>query len=76
LRSIHTAAFVDVGRAWPDPSPDDGMRYSLGAELSVDTILGYFAPLTFSGGAVWRGGPIARDRGFAAFVRVGRAVWR
>ena len=73
LRSIHTAAFFDAGRAWPDPTPNDGIRYSLGAELSVDTVLGYFAPLTFSGGAAWRGGPVSRDRGFTAFVRVGRA---
>jgi hypothetical protein len=73
LRSIHAAAFFDAGRAWPDPAADDGVRYSLGAELSVDTILGYFVPLTFSGGAAWRGGPLSRDRGWAAFVRVGRA---
>jgi hypothetical protein len=73
LRSIHAAAFVDAGRAWPDPASDDGVRYALGAELSVDTVLGYFAPLTFTGGGVWRGGPLERDRGFAAFVRVGRA---
>jgi WD40 repeat protein len=73
LRAIHTAAFFDAGRAWPDPTPNDGVRYSLGAELSVDTVLGYFAPLTFSGGAAWRGGPVSRDRGLAAFVRVGRA---
>ena len=73
LRSIHTAAFFDAGRAWPDPAPDDGLRYSLGAELSIDAVLGYFAPLTFSAGAAWRGGPVSRDRGVAAFFRVGRA---
>ena len=73
LRSIHTAAFFDAGRVWPEPTPNDGVSYSLGAELSADTVFGYFAPLTFSGGVAWRGGPVSRDRGFAAFVRVGRA---
>ena len=73
LRSIHTAAFFDAGRAWPDLVPDDGLRYSLGAELSVDTVLGYVVPLTISGGAAWRGGPVSEDRGWAAFVRLGRA---
>ena len=73
LRSIHTAAFFDAGRVWPQPTANDGVSYSLGAELSADTVFGYFAPLTFSGGVAWRGGPVSRDRGFAAFVRVGRA---
>jgi hypothetical protein len=73
LRSVHAAAFVDAGRAWPGPLPDDGVRYSLGAELSADTVLGYFAPLTISAGAAWRGGPVSEDRGWASFVRVGRA---
>ena len=73
LRSVHTAAFFDAGRVWPEPTPDDGVSYSLGAELSADTVFGYFAPLTFSGGVAWRGGPVSHDRGFAAFVRVGRA---
>jgi hypothetical protein len=53
--------------------PNDGLSYSLGAELSADAVFGYFAPLTVTGGAAWRGGPVSRDRGFAAFVRVGRA---
>jgi hypothetical protein len=53
--------------------PDDGARYSLGAELSTDVVLGYFAPLTISGGGAWRGGPVSSDRGWAAFVRLGHA---
>ena len=61
------------GESGRNPRANDGVSYSLGAELSADTVFGYFAPLTFSGGVAWRGGPVSRDRGFAAFVRVGRA---
>ena len=36
------------------------VRPSFGAELSVDTVLGYSFPLTLTGGAAWRGDPSAR----------------
>jgi hypothetical protein len=73
LRNVHAAIFVDAGQAWSTKFAVDDIRSSMGAELSIDTILGYFLPLTFSGGAAWRRGPDERDRGFAAFARVGRA---
>jgi hypothetical protein len=36
-------------------------------------VAGYTARLTFTAGAAWRNDPVAGDRGFAAFGRVGRA---
>ena len=73
LRAIHAAAFVDAGHAWSDRFARADIRYATGAELSIDAIVGYFLPVTFTAGGAWRGGPDAADRGFAAFARIGRA---
>jgi hypothetical protein len=73
LRNVHASVFVDAGHAWSASFDAGDIRSSVGVELSVDTILGYFLPVTFSGGAAWRRGPDEGDRGLAAFARVGRA---
>ena len=73
LKSAHGAVFVDAGHAWSARFRSSDVRYSVGAELSVDTVLGYFAPVTFTAGGAWRDGPDPDDRGFAAFARIGRA---
>lgn len=73
LRAMHAAVFIDAGNAWSDRFRSDDIRCALGAELSTDTIVGYSALLTFSAGASWRRGPDPDERGFAAFVRIGRA---
>ena len=73
LRTVHTAVFVDVGNAWSDRFRSSDLRSATGAELSFDTIVGYFVPVTFSAGAAWRRGPNPQDRGFTAFARIGKA---
>jgi hypothetical protein len=73
LRNVHAAIFMDAGHAWSERFRAGDIRSSIGAELSVDTVLGYFLPVTLSTGAAWRRGPDPADRGFAAFARVGRA---
>jgi hypothetical protein len=45
---------------------------SFGAELSLDAVVGFVLPLTFTAGAAWRDVP-GVDRGGAVFGRVGRA---
>jgi hypothetical protein len=42
---------------------------SLGAEASLDAVIGYSLPLTFAAGAAW----VSQERGLAVFARVGRA---
>jgi hypothetical protein len=72
IRTLHAALFADVGEAWSGTFRRAEVRQSFGAELSVDTVLGYILPLTVSGGGAWRtdsGG----TRRFVAFSRVGRA---
>ena len=45
---------------------------SFGAEVSLDAVVGFVLPLTFTAGAAWRDVP-GLERGVAAFGRVGRA---
>lgn len=73
LRQVHAAVFVDAGHAWSNGFRPADIRSSLGAELSLDTVLGYFLPVTFAAGGAWRRGPDPDDRGVAAFARVGRS---
>ncbi|MEP6918949.1 MAG: BamA/TamA family outer membrane protein, partial [Acidobacteriota bacterium] len=73
LRRIHGALFVDAGTAWTQSVRWSDVRRSFGGELSVDTVLGYSLPLTFSGGAAWRDDPVAARRGVVTFGRIGRA---
>jgi Tol biopolymer transport system component len=73
LKAIHAAAFVDAGNAWTERFRSRDVRYSLGGELSFDTVVGYFAPITVSVGGAWLSSPVREERGFASFVRVGRA---
>jgi hypothetical protein len=71
LRTVHAAVFADVGHAWDGEFHGADVSYSIGAELSLDTVLGFGLPLTFTGGAAWRALP---DRsGAVVFGRVGRA---
>jgi Tol biopolymer transport system component len=73
LRTAHAAVFADAGHAWTDDFRWSDLRTAFGAELSLDTVLSYIVPLTFTAGGAWRNNPVTGRRGFAAFGRVGRA---
>jgi hypothetical protein len=73
LRTAHAAVFADAGHAWRDDLRWSDFRTAFGVELSLDTTVGYFVPLTFTAGAAWRNDPVTRHGGLAAFGRVGRA---
>ena len=73
FRAVHAAVFVDVGHAWSEHFRAADVTYSAGAEISADTVLGYYLPVTLSAGAAWRNGPDPDDRGVAVFARIGRA---
>jgi outer membrane protein assembly factor BamA len=68
-RVLHGALFVDAGHAWDSTFHGADIVTSIGAELSMDAVIGYSLPITLTTGAAW----ISRDRGFAAFGRIGRA---
>jgi hypothetical protein len=73
LRTAHGAVFADAGHAWNETLRWSDFRRSAGAELSLDAVVGYTVRLTFTAGAAWHNDPVAREHGFAAFGRIGRA---
>ena len=73
LQTIHGSVFADTANAWTDRFDAADLRRSFGAELSLDTVLGYVVPVTFTGGIAWRHDPVEADRGWAVFGRIGRA---
>jgi WD40 repeat protein len=72
-RTLHAAIFADVGSAWSGGFGSDSLRRSIGAELSLDAVLGYVLPVTFTSGVAWRDDPAADRRSVVAFARIGRA---
>jgi len=73
LRTIHSAVFADAANAWNDTFRWNDVRISAGAELSVDTVIGFGLPLSFSAGVAWRHDPVGTQDGVAVFGRIGRA---
>jgi len=74
LKALHAAAFVDAGHAWDRDFDPDDLKVTFGAELSMDTTLGFNLPLTFTAGVAWRHDGSGRlPEGAAVFGRIGRA---
>jgi hypothetical protein len=73
VRTVHGALFVDAGHAWTDAVRWSEMRLALGAEVSVDAVVGFALPVTFTAGAAWRRDGMGTERGVVAFGRIGRA---
>jgi WD40-like Beta Propeller Repeat len=73
MRSLHAAAFVDLGHAWDATFRAADVRRGVGGELATDIVLIHYVPLTIAGGVAWTRDPAAdRDR-VAPFVRLGYA---
>jgi Tol biopolymer transport system component len=72
LRTLHAAVFADAGKVWDHHFSWAGPKVAVGAELSLDAVLGFEMPLTLSAGF---GRPAGADggRGPLAYVRIGRA---
>lgn len=73
LRAVHAALFVDAGHAWDDRFRAADVRRSAGAELSFDTVLVSWLPITITTGAAWRHDPVRARDAAAVFARIGRA---
>lgn len=74
LQTIHAAAFTDIGHVWTNVFRASDVKSSLGAELSVDTVAGYFLPVTVTAGAAWGhddSGSVPNQSTW--YVRLGRA---
>ncbi len=68
-RVLHGAVFVDAGHAWDSVFERSDVTVSLGAELSLDGVVGYVLPLTVTAGGAW----VSHDRGLVGFARIGKA---
>lgn len=74
VRAIHAAVFADVGEVWTASFRASDVKVSVGAELSVDTVLGYQLPLTATVGTAWgRDGSGKVPDHTAFYVQLGRA---
>jgi hypothetical protein len=68
-RTLHGALFADAGHAWDTTFRRRDVQAVVGAEVSMDIILGYRLPLTIATGTGWA----SNSRGLVTFGRVGRA---
>ena len=73
FRSIHASVFGDAGHAWDRDFAWRDLRSSVGAELSLDTVLGHYVPVTFTGGLAATRDPFGGRRRLVAFGRIGHA---
>jgi hypothetical protein len=53
MQALHAAGFADVGQVWTTSFRASDTKASFGAELSADTVLGFYLPITASIGAAW-----------------------
>jgi hypothetical protein len=74
LRTVHGAAFADLGQVWTDQFKTDATKVSVGGEFSTDLVFGFFFPLTTTVGAAWgHDGSGAAPNRTTVYFRVGRA---
>jgi hypothetical protein len=74
LRTVHAAAFADIGHAWTASARWGDRKIGYGAEISTDVVLGYGLPLTLTGGIAWGedGAGLVRNAR-EVYFRVGRS---
>ena len=72
-RTLHAAAFLDVGRTWEANFGSGDRRWSTGLEISLDSVVGYVLPVTLTGGAALRHDGPRHDSDVVLFGRIGRA---
>jgi hypothetical protein len=74
LHTLHAAAFVDAGNTWIRSFDAESIKTSIGAEFSANLIVGFYFPLTATGGVAWGhdGSGVIRD-GAIGYFRVGKS---
>ena len=74
LRTVHAAAFTDIGHAWSGAARWSDRKIGYGVELSADVVAGFGLPMTWTAGMGWGrdgSGTIAPTRR-SSTSRVGR----
>jgi hypothetical protein len=74
LRTVHAAAFTDVGHAWTGQARWGDRKVGVGMELSADVVAGFGLPLTWAAGVGWGrdGAGLAPDTR-EVYLRIGRS---
>jgi hypothetical protein len=74
LHTVHAAVFADAGHAWTRTFDGRAIKYSTGAELSANLVVGYSIPFAATIGAGWGhdSSGLLRDRA-TVYFRVGTA---
>ncbi|HSK10161.1 MAG TPA: BamA/TamA family outer membrane protein, partial [Vicinamibacterales bacterium] len=74
LRALHAAVFADGGHAWDSGFDWADFKTSVGAELSLDVVVGFGLPATVSAGVAWaRDGASGRRLDPRPYIRIGRS---
>jgi dipeptidyl aminopeptidase/acylaminoacyl peptidase len=74
VRTVYAAVFADTGNTWYTSFRGADTRTALGAEASIDTVLGFQMPLAFTVGAAWTRDGVRNGRtAAAAYFRLGAA---
>jgi hypothetical protein len=74
LHTVHGALFADAGHAWTTAFRVNAMKTSVGAELSMNIVAGYYFPFTATAGVAWGHDGSGVVRGGATFyARIGHA---
>jgi hypothetical protein len=74
IHTLHGAVFGDAGHAWTHAFDADAVKTSIGGEISARMVVGFFAPLTITGGVArgHDGSHTVADR-TTVYARVGYA---
>jgi Tol biopolymer transport system component len=74
LRAVHAALFADAGHAWDSGFAWADFKTSVGAEVSMDAVIGFGLPLTVTGGVAWaRDGAAGRRLDARPYLRIGKS---
>ena len=71
LRTVHAAVFADAGHAWTGAFSADRLEASVGAEGSLDTVVGFRLPLTLSAGVARTYDRFTGRGATGVYVRIG-----
>jgi Tol biopolymer transport system component len=71
IRTVHAAVFADAGHTWTGEFSADRLKASFGIEGSLDTVVGFHLPLTFTAGLARTYDRAAAQGATGFYVRIG-----
>jgi hypothetical protein len=71
IRALHASIFADAGHAWIRESSTNRPKASVGVEASVDTVVGFWLPVTFAAGVARTYDLVTERFGTGFYLRIG-----